>query len=164
MSYRCRVHAKELVSLLCNDCDSPVCLDCLTTSHAGHKLCKLSECIEETINQLNEVIEGNESARFSLKKIEENLQNNQDRLKRQVEEMIQRVTEREGEIVKQVKNVCQQTIEQIKHHATELKNPMKNDEETLSRFKDCDKFQKENEEEFVKSIYFYNELTFMQYK
>lgn len=86
MSYRCRVHAKELVSLLCNDCDSPVCLDCLTTSHSGHKLCKLSECIEETINQLNDVIEENESARFSVKKIEENIQNNQDRLKRQVDD------------------------------------------------------------------------------
>lgn len=164
MTYRCRVHAEELLPLLCKDCDSPVCVDCVTTSHAGHKLCKISECIEDKINQLNDAMEGNGSARFDLKKIEENLQNNKDRFKTQVEEMIQRVTEREDEIVKEVKNVCKQTVEQIKNLATEIENPMKNDEEKLKRLTVCDKFKKENNEEFIKSLYFYNELKFLNDK
>lgn len=164
MSNRCRVHAAELLPLLCKDCDSPVCVDCVTTSHAGHKLCKLSECIENTINQLNDAMEGNESARFDLKKIEENLQYNKDRLKTQVEEMIQRVTEREDEIVKVVKNVCKQTVEQIKHIALETENPMKNDAEIVKRFKGCNKFRKENDEEFIKCLFFFNELELLQNK
>lgn len=75
MTYRCRLHAQELVALLCKDCYCPVCLDCLTTSHAGHTLCKISEVIEDTVNRLNDAIEGKKSSRLSLKKIEENLQN-----------------------------------------------------------------------------------------
>lgn len=164
MTYKCRLHAIELLPLLCRDCDSPVCVDCVTTSHAGHKLCKLSECIEDTINQLNDAMDGNESARFDLKNIEENLQKIKDRLKRQAEEMIQRVTEREDEIVKEVKNICQKTIEQIKHLAMEIENPMKDDEEILNRFTVCDKFKKENNEEFIKSLYFYNELKLLHDK
>lgn len=103
MTYRCRLHAVELLPLLCKDCDSPVCVDCVTTSHAGHKLCKISECIENTINQLNDAIENNKSAHFDLKKIEDNLHINQNRLTNQVKEMIQRVTEREVEIMRKVK-------------------------------------------------------------
>lgn len=132
MSYRCRNHADELLPLLCKDCDCPVCLNCLTTNHVGHKMGKLSECMEDTFRQLNDAIQGKECARFNLKQIEENLQNTQDRLKRQVEEMVHSVTEREGEIMEEVKKVCQKTIEQIKHLATEIENPMKNEEEILN--------------------------------
>lgn len=164
MTYRCRPHGMELLPLLCRDCDSPVCVDCVTASHAGHKLCKLSECIEGTINQLNGVIENKDSARFDLNKIEENLHNNQDRFKIQVEEMIQRVTEREGEIMREVTHVCKQTIENIKHLATENENQMRNDEEILNSFKACGKFQTENDKELIKSIYFYNELQLLQEK
>lgn len=103
MSYKCRFHADELLPLLCKDCDCPVCLNCLTTNHVGHKMCKLSECMEDTFNQLNDAIQGKKGARFNLKQIDENLQNNQNRLKRQTEDMVQRVTEREEKIIKEVK-------------------------------------------------------------
>lgn len=164
MSYKCLVHAKGLLPLLCRDCDGPVCLDCLTTNHVGHKMGKPSECIEDVFNQLNDTIQGKKSARFSLKQIKENLQKNNDRLKDQVKEMIQRVSEREGEIVKEVKNVCQKTIKQIKELAMEIENPMKNDEEILKCFMACDEFQNENDEEFIKCLYFYNGLKLLQEK
>lgn len=162
MTYRCRLHAQELVALLCKDCYCPVCLDCLTTSHAGHTLCKISEVIEDTVNRLNDAIEGKKSSRLSLKKIEENLQNKREKLNSLVEDMIKRVTEREDEIVKEVNNVCQKTIEQIKHLATETEIPMKNDEEILKNIVACDKFQTENDDKFIKCFYFYNELKLLQ--
>lgn len=40
----------------------------------------------------------------------------------------------------------------------EIKNLIKNDEEMLKRLMVCDKFKMENNEEFIKSFYFYNEL------
>lgn len=58
MPYKCLVHAKGLLPLLCRDCDGPVCLDCLTTNHVGHKMGKPSECIEDVFNQLNDTIQG----------------------------------------------------------------------------------------------------------
>lgn len=69
----------------------------------GHKMGKLSECIEKTFRQLNDAVQGKECARFDLKQIEENLQNNQHKLKRQTEDMVQRVTEREEKIIEEVK-------------------------------------------------------------
>lgn len=59
--------------------------------------------MEDTFNQLNDAIQGKKGARFNLKQIDENLQNNQNRLKRQTEDMVQRVTEREEKIIKEVK-------------------------------------------------------------
>lgn len=163
-AYKCSVHAKGLLPLLCRDCDGPVCLDCLTINHVGHKMCKPSECIEDKFSQLNDAIQGKESSRFSWKQIKENIQKNRDKLKDKVEEMVRRVTEREDEIVKEVKNVCQKTIEQIKELALETENPMKKDEEILKSFIACDEFQNENEEEFIKCIYFYNELKLLHDK
>lgn len=163
MSYRCRIHADELLPLLCKDCDCPVCLNCLTTNHVGHKMGKLSECMEDTFRQLNDAIQGKECARFNLKQIEENLQNNQNRLKRQTEDMVQRVTEREEKIIEEVKNVCQQKIEQITKLATETEKPMQNDKEILKRFEGVE-FQKQNDEEFIKCLYFYNELKLLHDK
>lgn len=164
MSYKCLVHAKGLLPLLCRDCDGPVCLDCLTTNHVGHKMGKPSECMEDVFNQLNDTIQGKKSARFSLKQIKENLQKNHNRLKDQVKEMVQRVSEKEDEIQKEVKNVCQKTIKQIKELAMEIENPMKNDEEILKCFMACDEFQNENDEEFIKCLYFYNGLKLLQEK
>lgn len=164
MSYKCLVHAKGLLPLLCRDCDGPVCLDCLSTNHIGHKMCKPSECMEDVFNQVNDTILGEKSARFSLKQIKENLQKNHDRLKEQVKEMVQRVSERESEIVKEVKNVCLKTIKQIKELEKEIENPMKNDEEMLKCLMACDEFQNEKDEEFIKCLYFYNGLKLLQEK
>lgn len=48
--------------------------------------------------------------------------------------------------------------------AMEIKNPIKNDEEMLKRLTVCDKFKMENNEEFIKSLYFYNELRLLHDK
>lgn len=101
--HKCGVHEKDLMSLLCKDCECAVCLDCLNTDHAGHQMCKLSECIDDEIEQLNQVVQKNDSACFDLKEIEQNLQKRRQKVKKQVKEMVQRVKVRKGEIVKAVK-------------------------------------------------------------
>lgn len=54
-------------------------------------------------------------------------------------------------------------IEQITKLATETETPMKNDKEILKRFEGA-KFQKQNAEEFIKCLYFYNELKLLHDK
>lgn len=52
--------------------ECPVCFDCLTTSHAGHTMGKMSECMDDKIDQLNDVVLKTDSACFDwerLKKI-----------------------------------------------------------------------------------------------
>lgn len=126
-------------------------------------MCKLSECMEDTFNQLNDAIHEKECARFNLKQIDENLQNNQKRLKLQTEDMVQRVTEREEKIIKEVKNVCHQTIEPKTKLARETEISMRNDEIILKRFEGIE-FKKQNDEEFIKCLYFYDKLKLLHDK
>lgn len=126
-------------------------------------MCKLSECMEDTFNQLNDAIHEKECARFNLKQIDENLQNNQKRLKLQTEDMVQRVTEREEKIIKEVKNVCHQTIEPKTKLARETETSMRNDEIILKRFEGIE-FKKQNDEEFIKCLYFYDKLKLLHDK
>lgn len=155
---KCDVHEKDLVPLLCKDCDSPVCFECLTTNHVGHKMGKLSECIDDKIDQLNDVVQKNDSACFDLKKIEDNLQKRRQEAKKQIEEMLWRVTTREEEMVKEVKHVCQQAIDQIKNLAAEVDNPMVSEEAILNCLKTCILFQKDSDEDCIKCYYLYNKL------
>lgn len=71
--------------------ECPVCFDCLTTSHAGHTMGKMSECMDDKIDQLNDVVLKTDSACFDLGEIEENLQKRRRDVKKQVEEMAQLV-------------------------------------------------------------------------
>lgn len=162
--YLCDVHEKDLMPLLCKDCECPVCLECLTTNHVGHTMGKLSEYIDDKIDLLNDVVQKNDTACFDLKKIEENLQKRRREVKKQVEEMVQRVTDREEEIVKEVKNVCQQTIDQVTNLATEIDNPMVSEETILNSLKTCILFRKESDDDCIKCFYFYNKLKMLGQK
>lgn len=162
--YQCDVHDKDLVPLLCKDCECPVCFECLTTNHVGHSMGKLSECIDDKINQLNDTVQKNDSTCFDLKKIEDNLQKRRQEVKKQVEEMVQRVTVREEEMVKEVKNVCQQTIDRITNLATEIENPMVSEETILNSLKTCILFRKDSDEDCIKCFYFYNKLKMLGQK
>ena len=57
----CQVHGKDLMPLLCQDCESAVCLDCLVKTHVGHKMSNISECVEEKVEKLNDAILRKES-------------------------------------------------------------------------------------------------------
>lgn len=158
VKYQCHVHEKDLMPLLCKDCECPVCFDCLTTNHAGHKMGKLSEYIDDKIDELNDVVQKHDSTCFDVKRIEENIQKRRQEGKKQVEEMLQRVTATEEEIVKEVKNVCQQTIDQITNLAVEIENPMVKDEQLLNSFMSCNLFRKDSDEDCIKCFFFYNKL------
>lgn len=162
--YLCDVHEKDLMPLLCKDCESPVCFECLTTNHVGHKMGKLSEYIDDKIDELNDVVQKNDSACFDLKKIEENLQKRRREVKKQVEEMVQRVTAREEEMVKEVKNVCQQTIDQITNLAAEIENPMASEETILNCLNTCISFRKDSNEDCIRCFYFYKKLKILGQK
>lgn len=72
--------------------------------------------------------------------------------------MVQRVTEREEKIIKEIKNVCHKTIEQITKLATETEIL-----KILKRFEGIE-FKKQNDEEFIKCLYFYDELKLLHDK
>lgn len=65
--YKCSTHNNDLVPLLCKECNSPVCLDCVVTNHAGHKMCKISDCIETKVMILNDAVQRKEFACFRHK-------------------------------------------------------------------------------------------------
>lgn len=156
--YICHVHGKDLMPLSCTDCESTVCLDCIVTTHVGHKMCKISDGIEEKMEELNNAIQKKGSSCFDLNKVQENLQKRQVDLHLQREQMVKLVTDREDEIVREVKNVCQQTIKKITNLATEIESPLISDEEILNSLTACDLFQKDSDKDCMKILYFYNRL------
>lgn len=156
--YICHVHGKDLMPLSCTDCESTVCLDCIVTTHVGHKMCKISDGIEEKMEELNNAIQKKGSSCFDLNKVQENLQKRQVDLHLQKEQMVKLVTDREDEIVREVKNVCQQTIKKITNLATETESPLISDEEILNILTACDLFQKDSDKDCMKILYFYNRL------
>lgn len=156
--FTCHEHGKDLVPLLCEECDSLVCFDCIVKNHHGHKMCNISDTIEEKVNQLNDAVRKKESACFDLKRIQDNLQHRQREVKNKTEEMVQLVTEREKEIVREVQNVCQETIVKIRNMATELERPMLKDEESLNSLLIRDLFRNDTAKECIRSIFFYKKL------
>lgn len=106
----CNVHKKDLVPLVCKDCDSPVCFDCLTTNHVGHRMGKLSECIDYKIDQLNDVVQKKDSACFELQLIEENIKRRRQEIEQDVKEMTEQVEDRKVKILNKVEIVARGNI------------------------------------------------------
>ena len=160
----CQVHGKDLMPLLCQDCESAVCLDCLVKTHVGHKMSNISECVEEKVEKLNDAILRKESSCFDLKELQGNLQERQRYIEDQKNMLIQQVRDREEEIVTEVKSVCQQTIDRISELANERECPMMKDEEILKTLIDSDLFRNETVEDCIKSLHFYNKLQTLNIK
>ena len=156
--YICHVHGKDLVPLLCKDCDSTVCFDCIVKTHVGHKMGDISECVEEKVEKLNDAILRKESSCFDLKELQGKLQKRRQDIENQKKQLIQQVRDREEEIVKEVKRVCQQTIDRILELANERECPMIKDEKILKTLIDSDLFLNETVEDCIKSLHFYNKL------
>lgn len=154
---RCHVHDKEFIPLQCHDCDSMVCFDCLVTSHVGHKMCKISDGIEEKVAQLKDVVPKKESACSDLNSILLNLRKRRSDLRNQKDQLIQHVTDRKNEISRQMKNIYHQTIERISNLTSEIESPIMEDEETLELLRNCD-FDMDTDQDCIKSFYFYKRL------
>lgn len=154
----CNVHKKDLVPLVCKDCDSPVCFDYLTTNHVGHRMGKLSECIDYKIDQLNDVVQKKYSACFELQLIEENIKRRRQEIEQDVKEMTEQVEDRKVKILNKVEIVARETLQRITKLAKEIQKPMVRDVEFLNSFSTLKLFQNDSEEECIKGLYFHNEL------
>ena len=92
------------------------------------------------------------------------LQERQRYIEDQKNMLIQQVRDREEEIVKEVKSVCQQTIDRISKLANERECPMIKDEEILKTLIDSDLFRNETVEDCIKSLHFYNKIQVLNSK
>ncbi|XP_056016879.1 uncharacterized protein LOC130053564 [Ostrea edulis] len=156
--YICRVHLTDLLPLYCRNCDCPICCVCVVKNHKGHNICNVSECVEKKADELNDAIQQKDSACFDVKLIEENLRKRQESLQFQTESIIRSVEDREREIVAEVRNVCRQTIERVGNLTTEVEGRIRQDEDVLHRFLNTELFRNVNDDDCIKSVYFYNEL------
>ena len=85
-------------------------------------MCKISDGIEEKMEELNNAIQKKGSSCFDVNKVQANLQRRQVDLHLQMEQMVKLMTDRENETVRVVKNVCQKTISKVTNLATEIKS------------------------------------------
>ena len=99
---RCIKHESDILPLYCRDCNRLMCSDCVTTDHVGHNLCKVSEVAEFHQNELKTILKSSES-KFVLEKFLQQLQEKQINIAKDSENLINRVLEREEEIIQRVK-------------------------------------------------------------
>lgn len=98
----CEVHDCELLPLYCIDCDFPLCGDCVTRDHVGHKVRKVSEVIETQLRQLEEGLD-NENSILFLKNLLSDSQRRQKQLAENRENLLRNVLNREEELIEKAK-------------------------------------------------------------
>lgn len=94
----CEVHDCELLPLYCMDCDCPLCGDCVTCDHVGHKVQKVSQVMETQLRQLEESLSNDNSILF-LRELQNNSESRQKHLRERSESLLRNVVDREKEII-----------------------------------------------------------------
>lgn len=113
MDLMCEVHDDcELLPLYCMDCGCPLCGDCVTRDHVGHKVRKVSEVVETQLRQLKESL-GNEHSVLHLQNLLSDSEIRQKQLAEHRENLIRNVVDREEEIIEKVKLWREKMTEKI---------------------------------------------------
>lgn len=109
----CEVHdCSELLPLYCTDCDCPLCADCVTRDHVGHKVRKVSEVVESQELQLKESLSSDNSILF-LQKLLNYSKGSTKHLAENRENLLRNVVNREEEIIEKVKRWREKMTEKI---------------------------------------------------
>lgn len=95
----CEVHDCEFY---CTDCDCPLCGDCVTCDHVGHKVKKVSQVVESQLRQLEESLSNDNSVLF-VRELPNNSESRQKHLRERRESLLRNVVDREKEIIEKAK-------------------------------------------------------------
>lgn len=98
----CEVHDGELLPLYCMDCDCPLCGDCVTLDHVGHKVQKVSKVVETQLRQLEKSLSNDNSVLF-LRGLLNNSESRHKNLRERSKSLLRNVVNREKEIIEKAK-------------------------------------------------------------
>lgn len=117
MDLVCNVHdGCDLLPIYCADCNCPLCSDCLTHDHVGHKFRKVSEVVKTELQQLEESLSC-ENSILRLSKLLSDAQRRQKKLLEHRENLLRNVVDRENEVIESVKLWREQMTEKILYRA-----------------------------------------------
>lgn len=124
----CEVHDCELLPLYCTDCDCPLCGDCVTCDHVGHKVKnKVYQVVETQYRQLEESLSNVNSVLF-FRELLNNSESRQKHLRERRESLLRNVVDREKEIIEKAK-ICRKNMTRT------IVNLANNEEKILKRDK-----------------------------
>lgn len=98
----CEVHDCELLALYCTACDCPLCGDCVTCDHVGHKVKKKSVPGSGKLRQLEESLSNDNPVLF-LRELLNNSESRHKHLRERSESLLRNVVDREKEIIEKAK-------------------------------------------------------------
>lgn len=132
MDLVCGVHEGcDLLPIYCADCDCPLCSDCVTHEHVGHKFRKVSEVAETQLRQLEESL-SSEKLVLRLNKLLTDAERRRKNLSEHRERLLQNVVDREEEVVEKVKLWRMKITEKILNLAEKQQTSLGKDEALLS--------------------------------
>lgn len=137
MDLVCEVHdGCDLLPIYCADCDCPLCSDCVTRDHVGHKFRKVSEVAETQLRQLEESL-SHENSILRLKKLLTDAERRQKNLLEHRERLLRNVVEREEEIMEKVRVWREQMTESILKLAEKQQKSLNKDVALMSALLQC---------------------------
>lgn len=133
----CDVHSySELLPLDCLDCDCPLCGDCVTCNHVGHKVRKVSEVVDNQVRQLKEYL-GKDRSRIYLKRLFTEFESKQKEITEHRENLLRNVVDREKEIIEQVKLWREKMTQKIINFADDKRKSIDKDMVLTSALLQC---------------------------
>ncbi|XP_062587333.1 uncharacterized protein LOC134248970 [Saccostrea cucullata] len=151
----CKSHEENLVSIYCEDCECPVCMTCLTTSHLQHKICKASTYFQERHAELMESLHGENSL---IEKMKSELLCKRKTLEEKQTRLIAEISSREDAIVAEVRNIGKILKNTVSDAFSECKEKIQESEKDISNFTDIPNFDTESETNCIKILQCHSEL------
>lgn len=137
MDLVCNVHdGCDLLPIYCADCNCPLCSDCLTHDHVGHKFRKVSEVVKTELQQLEESLSC-ENSILRLSKLLSDAQRRQKKLLEHRENLLRNVVDRENEVIESVKLWREQMTEKILYRADRQQKSLDKDIAVMSALLQC---------------------------
>lgn len=133
----CNVHdGCDLLPIYCADCNCPLCSDCLTHDHVGHKFRKVSEVVKTELQQLEESLSCEKSI-LRLNKLLSDAQRRQKKLLEHRENLFRNVVDREKEVIESLKLWKEQMTEKILYRAERQQKSLDKDIALMSALLQC---------------------------
>lgn len=129
----CSVHTSELILMYCEECSTPVCVDCISGDHKKHDIIKMNSVLEKKKQEMADIAS---TARIKLTKLKENIEklhNNRDAFHREKHDVIATI-QHQGQILKEtIDDIVQSFVNELEKEGDETQKHFVNTEDKIKQ-------------------------------
>ncbi|XP_062615796.1 uncharacterized protein LOC134277479 [Saccostrea cucullata] len=150
----CRSHDKKLVPIYCEDCECPVCMKCMTTSHLQHKICDASVYVQKRHGELLASLHGENSM---VEKMKNELRSKHKNLQERQIKLIEEISSREEAIIAEVRDIGKHLKETVSDAVSDCEAKIQKSKKEIEKL-EVSEFDTTRETNCIKVLQCYSEL------